>query len=157
MCPFESIKIMWMYSISRMNQCCTHAHAKLNVLASIDFHARIEEADLAKVFSVHHKGAADHSWRPRWKERARERGRGVQKLCSFPCHCLDQLQWQTFIHPLCILLIRAFTKTTGFIIMFIITAHKAVCTPGYIAGRYTIDLNLFSFQIYAELTLKNIE
>lgn len=39
--------------------------------------------------------------------------------------------------------------------MFIITAHKTVCTPGYIAGRYTIDLNLFSFQIYAELTLES--
>lgn len=42
--------------------CGPYPHAELNVLASVDFHARIQQTNLAKVFPINHKGAANHSW-----------------------------------------------------------------------------------------------
>lgn len=38
----------------------TYSHPQLNILASIDLHARIQQTNLSKVFSVDHKGAANH-------------------------------------------------------------------------------------------------
>lgn len=43
----------------------THPHAKLNIFSTVDLHAWIQEADIPKVLSVHHKGAANHGRRAR--------------------------------------------------------------------------------------------
>lgn len=43
---------------------CTYPHAKLDVLPSVDFHARVKQSDFAKIFTVHHKGATNHGRGP---------------------------------------------------------------------------------------------
>lgn len=38
----------------------SYPHAKFDVLASVHLHAWVQKTDLAKVFPINHKGAADH-------------------------------------------------------------------------------------------------
>lgn len=47
----------------------SYPHAQFDVFASVHLHAGVQKTDLAKVFSINHKGAADHSRSSEWEER----------------------------------------------------------------------------------------
>lgn len=47
----------------------SYPHAQFNVFATIHLHAGVQKTDLAKVFPINHKGAADHGWSSEWGER----------------------------------------------------------------------------------------
>lgn len=47
----------------------SYPHAQFNVFATVHLHAGVQKTDLAKVFPINHKGAADHGWSSEWGER----------------------------------------------------------------------------------------
>lgn len=47
----------------------THPNAQLDVLPSVHVHARVQQAQFAKVIPVGHEGAANHGRSPRMRKK----------------------------------------------------------------------------------------
>lgn len=47
----------------------SYPHAQFNVFTSVHLHAGVQKTNLAKVFPINHKGAANHSRSSEWEER----------------------------------------------------------------------------------------